>query len=35
MQTKLLGTTNAAFDVIGQQLIDFLYLSDTREKVGV
>jgi hypothetical protein len=35
MQTKLLGTTNAAFNLIGQRLIRFLYPSDTGEKVGV
>jgi hypothetical protein len=35
MQAKLLGTTNAAFDVIGHDCSDFLYASDTGEKVGV
>jgi hypothetical protein len=33
MQMKLLGTTNAGFDVTGQQLIRFS-ISDTGEKVG-
>jgi hypothetical protein len=32
MQTKLLGTTNAAFDIIGQQLIIFYISSGTEKK---
>jgi hypothetical protein len=32
MQTKLLETTIAAFDVIVQRRSDFVYPSDTREK---
>jgi hypothetical protein len=35
MQMKLLGITNAAFDIIGQRLIKFSIPSDTGEKVGV
>jgi hypothetical protein len=34
MQIKLLGITNADFDVI-VRLITFLYPPDTGEKVGV
>jgi hypothetical protein len=35
MQMKLLGITNADFDIIGEQLITFYYPSDTGQKVGV